>query len=150
MPDARGGPRTAPSAARGWTMLAGAIVCEVTATLALRAAVDAPLWFVLVAAGYLASFTCLSLALRAGLPLGVAYGIWGAVGVALVAVMAYVLYGEALTLLSVAGLALIIGGVLLIELGSRHAARRAAGRAARAAGRADTAGARARRTEDRW
>ena len=46
---------------------AAAILVEVTATLALRAALDHPAWFVVVATGYLGSFAALSLALRRGI-----------------------------------------------------------------------------------
>ncbi|MFI0356411.1 DMT family transporter [Actinomadura sp. 9N407] len=104
-----------------WLPLLVAILLEVTGTLSLRAALDHPAWYVLVAAGYIGSFTSLGLALRAGLPLGVAYGIWGAVGVALTAVLATVFFGDALTLVMGIGIVLVIAGVLCVELG--HKAR---------------------------
>ena len=56
-----------------WWSLGGAIACEVTATLSLRAATDDPVWYVLVVAGYCASFAFLARALRL-MPVGVAYG----------------------------------------------------------------------------
>lgn len=105
-------------------MLAGAIATEVTATLSLKAALDQPGWYVAVIVGYVAAFTFLSLALRAGMGLGVAYGIWGALGVALTAVFGLLLFGEPLTPVMVAGLALIVVGVLVIELGAQQARRR--------------------------
>lgn len=71
--------------------------------------------------GYVGAFVCLSLVLRAGMGLGVAYGIWGACGVVLTAVFSMVLFGEPLTLLMGAGIALVIGGVLCVELGSQAA-----------------------------
>ena len=52
--------------------------------------------------------------------LGVAYGIWSAAGVALTAVASRVLFKEPLTLVMILGLGLIMGGVLLIELGAAH------------------------------
>ena len=58
--------------------------------------------------------------LRQGLGLGVAYGIWSAAGVALTAVASRVLFKEPLTLVMILGLGLIMGGVLLIELGAAH------------------------------
>ena len=107
-----------------WLFLAGAILTEVTATLSLRVAATAKRaatgWYVVVAVGYLAAFSFLSLALGAGMPLGVAYGIWSAVGVALTAVFSRVFFKESLTGLMVLGIILIMGGVLLIELGSTH------------------------------
>jgi len=114
-----------------WLWLAGAVTVEVTASLALQAAVDAPGWYALVVVGYLSAFVCLTRVLKGGMAIGVAYGIWGAAGVALTAVMAAVLFGQALTGVMIVGLVLIVAGVLLVELGSQraHAARaRAAAR----------------------
>lgn len=102
--------------------LAGAIVVEVAATLALKASLTAPGWLVVTVAGYVCAFVLLSVCLRLGMPIGVAYGIWGAAGVFLTAVLATVIFREALTPVMAAGLALIIGGVLLVETGSRHPA----------------------------
>ena len=62
----------------------------------------------------------LALALGAGVPLGVAYGIWAAAGVALTAVLSRFLFKEPLTLIMGVGVALIVGGVLLIEIGAAH------------------------------
>jgi small multidrug resistance pump len=104
-----------------WLLLCGAIGSEVTGSLALKAAIDHPAWYALVAVGYIASFLFLSAALRARLPLGVAYGIWGAVGVALTAVLGALLFGEPLNAAMFAGIALIIGGVLTVEFGSQRA-----------------------------
>ncbi|MBR7503027.1 hypothetical protein KCW65_23395, partial [Mycobacterium tuberculosis] len=60
---------------------------------------------------------------RTGFPLGVAYGIWAATGVALTALAGRVLFRERLTRVMIAGIALIIVGVLLIEVGSQIWAR---------------------------
>ncbi|WP_141014733.1 DMT family transporter [Nocardioides sambongensis] len=103
----------------GYLFLAAAILTEVSATLALRAAVTGRrAWYVVTGAGYLASMTLLSLSLAAGLPLGVAYGIWTATGVALTAVASRLVFGEPLTPMMGGGIALIASGVLLIELGA--------------------------------
>ena len=108
---------------RKWLMLAAAIGSEVAATLALKAALDHPAWYVLVAAGYVAAFAFLAVCLRLGMKIGVAYGIWGAGGVTVTAVLSAVIYGEPLTALMGLGIALIIAGVLTVELGSQQAAR---------------------------
>lgn len=101
-----------------WAFLAVAILTEVAATLSLRMAVKAQaVWYVPVVVGYVIAFSALSLALRNGMPLGVAYGIWTAVGVALVAVAGRVLFGERFTWVVALGIALIAGGVLLVEIG---------------------------------
>jgi small multidrug resistance pump len=115
-----------------WILLGGAIATEVTASLALQAAVEAPGWYALVVAGYLAAFWFLTRVLKAGMAVGVAYGIWGATGVALTAVGAAVLFDQPLTGPMILGLVLIVAGVLLVELGSQraHAARAAAATAA--------------------
>lgn len=104
-----------------WALLAGAIIVEVAATLSLRASQDHSGWLLVVVGGYIAAFTFLTLVLRAGVPVGVAYGIWGAVGTAGTAVLAAVLFGDPFTWPIVAGIGLIIAGVLLIEFGSHRA-----------------------------
>ena len=106
---------------RKWALLAGAIFTEVAATLSLRASVDHSAWFVVVVTGYVVSFVMLTLVLRAGMPVGVAYGIWGALGTAVTAVLAAVLFGDPFTWPIVAGIGLIIAGVLLVEFGSHRA-----------------------------
>lgn len=107
-----------------WLFLVGAILSEAAGSLSLKAALDHPAWYVLVAAGFVNAFLFLSLTLRQGMTLGVAYGIWGASGVALTAVLSAIIFGEALTPVMLAGIALIILGVLTIELGSQRAAKK--------------------------
>jgi small multidrug resistance pump len=102
-----------------WLLLITAILTEVSATLSLRAALDHPAWYIVVVGGYLAAFTALSFVLREGMGLGVAYGIWGATGVVLTAVFATFLFGDPLTATMGVGIALVIGGVLCVELGSQ-------------------------------
>ena len=103
---------------RRWALLAGAIVTEVIATLSLRAFQDQRLWMILVIAGYTTSFFLLTRVLRAGVPVGVAYGIWGASGTAATAVIASIIFGDPFTVPIVAGIGLIIAGVLMVEFGS--------------------------------
>lgn len=104
-----------------YVTLAGAILFEVIATLSLRMAVNGRrLWYVAVAAGFILAFAMLSLTLNAGLALGVAYGIWAATGVALTAIASKFLFGEPFTKVMAGGIALVIAGVLMIELGAAH------------------------------
>jgi small multidrug resistance pump len=106
-----------------WLALAGAIVIEVFATLSLRASdgFRKKAWIAPVVIGYLLSFYLLWLSLGLGMPVGIAYGVWSACGVALVAVIARFLFQEPLTALMMLGIALIIGGVLTIEMvGAAH------------------------------
>lgn len=104
-----------------WLLLCGAIVMEVTATLALRATVDHPAWVALVILGYSGAFVCLALVLREGMPIGVAYGIWAACGVALTAVLAALIFDDPFTWVIALGIGVVIVGVLLVELGSHQA-----------------------------
>ncbi|MFD4367281.1 DMT family transporter [Rhodococcus sp. NPDC058521] len=106
---------------RKWLFLVGAIVFEVSGTLALRASLDNSLWVVAVAIGYVVSFGFLAAVLREGAPIGVAYGIWGASGVALTAVLARVLFDEPFTTVMGLGIAIVASGVLLVEVGSQKA-----------------------------
>ena len=107
---------------RTWALLFAAIAVEVAATLSLRASQDHSAWLLLVVAGYVGSFVLLTMVLRAGMPVGVAYGIWGASGTAATAVLAAALFGDAFTWPITAGIGLIIAGVLLVEFGSRPTA----------------------------
>ncbi|WIB60199.1 SMR family transporter [Curtobacterium sp. MCLR17_007] len=101
-----------------WVLLAVAIVTEVGATISLKLATDGKkVFFVPVVAGYLIAFSLLAVALTLGLPIGVAYGIWAATGVALTAILGRVLFREPLTGLMLGGIALIVAGVFLVELG---------------------------------
>jgi small multidrug resistance pump len=101
-----------------WLALAGAILIEVVATLSLRASdgFRKRAWIIPVVLGYLTSFYLLWLSLSLGMPVGVAYGVWTACGVALVAIIARFLFSEPLTWVMGAGIALIVAGVLTIEM----------------------------------
>ena len=106
---------------RKWVLLIGAIAVEVAATLSLRASQDHSAWLAVVVIGYVGSFILLTMVLRTGMPVGVAYGIWGACGTAATAVLAAVIYGDPFTWPIVLGIGLIIAGVLLVEFGSQRA-----------------------------
>ena len=112
---------TGEAVARHWMYLTSAIAAEVTAALSLKAALTFPVFGVVVVVGYITAFALLSKALRAGMPLGVAYGIWGASGVALTAIFSRIVFGEPLTLLMGVGILIVVGGVLCVELGSQKA-----------------------------
>ncbi len=101
-----------------WLALAGAIAVEVFGTLGLRASdgFRKKVWIGPVVLAYLASFYLLWLALRLGMPIGIAYGVWTACGVALVAVIARFAFRDPLTVKMLVGIGLIVAGVLTIEL----------------------------------
>ncbi|WP_181276400.1 SMR family transporter [Brevibacterium oceani] len=99
-------------------LLTGAIVAEVAATLMLRASVADPIWIPGVVVLYAAAFFILGLTQRLGMPLGAVYATWSASGVALVAVLGVVFFGELLSIGAIIGIAVIIIGVILVESGS--------------------------------
>jgi small multidrug resistance pump len=103
-----------------WVFLVVAIFSEVGATLSLRAATGGRwLWYFPVGVGYVAAFAFLSIALEHGVALGVAYGVWTAVGVALTAVASRLLFHEPFTWIMAVGIALIMVGVLLVDIGAQ-------------------------------
>ncbi|GAA0993079.1 DMT family transporter [Nocardiopsis tropica] len=105
-----------------WFWLVGAIAAEVTATTSLKLSegFSRLIPSVVVVVGYVAAFAMLSQALARGMDLGVAYGVWAAAGIALVAVIGALFLGESLTWIQVGGIALVIGGVMALEMGGAH------------------------------
>ncbi|MHB1668361.1 MAG: DMT family transporter [Thiomonas sp.] len=103
-----------------WTYLAIAIVTEVIATSALKATAGftrfAPA--IVVVLGYGASFYFLALVLRT-IPVGLTYAIWSGVGIVLISLIGFVVYRQTLDAAAIAGIALIVAGVLVINLFSR-------------------------------
>jgi small multidrug resistance pump len=75
---------------------------------------------VVVLVGYVVAFVMLSFALKWGLPLGIAYGIWAAAGVALVVLIGATFLGEGLTGVQIVGLGLVVAGVVALEVGGAH------------------------------
>jgi small multidrug resistance pump len=64
---------------------------------------------------YIASFYLLSLSLRI-LPIGIAYAIWSALGIVLIALIGLFVFGQKLDLAAVIGLGLIVAGVVVVNL----------------------------------
>lgn len=103
-----------------YLMLLFAIGCEVAGASGLKQAQHHPAWLLLTLLADGVALTILGLLLRRGMQLSVAYGIWGAGGVALTALLGAVVFGEPFTLLMGVGILLVIAGVLLVEFGSAH------------------------------
>ncbi|MBR8743133.1 multidrug efflux SMR transporter [Nocardiopsis sp. MG754419] len=105
-----------------WLWLSGAILLEVLATTSLKFSEGFTrlLPSIAVVIGYGGAFYMLSQALTKGMPLGIAYGTWAAIGVALVAIIGAVFLGESLTWIQVGGIALVIAGVMALEMGGQH------------------------------
>ena len=105
---------------RAWVYLAIAIIAEVIGTSALKASMGftRPGPTAVVVVGYGVAFYFLSLTLQT-LPVGVTYAIWSGVGIVLIALFAWLAYGQTLDLPAVIGLTLIIAGVVVLNLFSR-------------------------------
>ncbi len=101
-------------------LLVLAIICEVIATSTLKATsgFTRVLPTIVVIAGYLSSFYLLSLVLE-DIPIGITYAIWSGVGIVLITIVAYVVYHQNLDLPAIAGIILILAGVLVINLWSK-------------------------------
>ncbi|KGJ23608.1 DMT family transporter [Paracoccus sanguinis] len=63
---------------------------------------------------YILSFYLLSIALKS-LPLGIAYAIWGGLGIVLTAIVSVVLFRQTLDAMALVGIAMIVGGVIVIN-----------------------------------
>lgn len=101
-----------------WLMLAGAIVTEVTATSSLKfsAGTSRLIPTLIVAAGYTLSFVLLAQALKLHLQVSIAYAIWSGVGTAAIAVIGALMLHEPLSRTKVLGVALVIVGVVVLNL----------------------------------
>jgi small multidrug resistance pump len=108
------------SQAAALAILFTAICLEVTGTAALQASQQfSRLWpTVLMACCYAGSLFLLSVTLKA-MPVGIAYAIWSGVGIVLIALIGYAVFGQALDLPAVLGLALIVAGVVVVNLFSK-------------------------------
>ncbi|PKU24218.1 SMR family transporter [Telmatospirillum siberiense] len=97
--------------------LAIAIVAEVIATTALKASngFSRLVPSVIVVAGYAASFYFLAVTLKT-IPVGVVYAIWSGVGIVLISLLGWTLFGQKLDWPAISGMTLIIAGVLVINL----------------------------------
>lgn len=96
--------------------LALAISTEVVATTALKLSDGFTRlgWGGVVVVGYGISFYALSVSLRT-IPLGVVYAIWSGIGTAAIVVIGYFLFREVLDAMKLAGIGLIIIGVVMLN-----------------------------------
>lgn len=103
--------------------LGSAIILEVIATTALKASDGFTKLVpnVITAVGYAASFYFLSLTLKT-MPTGIAYAIWAGCGVVLISLASWLIYGQRLDLAAIGGMALIVAGVMVINLLSKSSA----------------------------
>ena len=105
----------------GYLLLAGAIAAEVVGTTAMKYSDGfSRLWPSLITfTGYVIAFALLAQTLKS-VAVGTAYAIWAGVGTAVIAAIGMAFLGESLTAAKVTGIALVIGGVVLLNLGGAH------------------------------
>ncbi len=105
-----------------WIYLAAAILFETIGTTALQASQQfsrlGP--SILVVVSYAAAFYLLALTL-AYMPVGVVYAIWSGLGICFIAALAWLLFGQTLDGAAILGMALIIAGIVIIQLFSDSA-----------------------------
>ena len=101
-----------------------AIVCEVIATTFMKQSEGfTRLWpSVVTVLGYVIAFYCLSLTLRT-IPTGIAYAIWSGVGTTLIVLIAWLFMSQQLDIPALAGILLIISGVVILNLFSESIVR---------------------------
>ena len=100
-----------------WLTLTLAIAAEVVATSALKASegFTRPWLSALVIVGYSIAIFLLSLVLKT-IPVGVAYAIWSGLGIVLITLAAWLIYGQRIDLPGLIGMGLIIAGVVVLNL----------------------------------
>ncbi|MEU9358792.1 multidrug efflux SMR transporter [Streptomyces sp. NPDC048301] len=105
----------------GYGMLAAAIAAEVAGTTAMKYSEGfTRLWPSLITVvGYVLAFALLAQTLKT-LSIGTAYAIWAGTGTAAVAAIGIIWMGESANLVKLAGIALVIAGVVVLNLGGAH------------------------------
>lgn len=108
---------------KNFLFLAAAIICETIGTSFLKKTEQftklfPSIIFIVMMAG---AFYFLSLALK-GLPIGIAYAIWSAVGIVLISIIGYFAYKQTLDLPALVGIGFIVIGVVIINLFSKSTA----------------------------
>lgn len=109
---------------KAWLFLLVAIVTEVIATSALKASEGFHKFWpsVIVVLGYGASFYFLSLILRTT-PMGIVYAIWSGLGLILITIIGWIVFGQRLDMPALIGMALITAGVVVMNLFSKSVVR---------------------------
>jgi len=100
-----------------YLILAFAVLAATIGTTALQASQQftrtLPTLIVIVAYG--AAFYLLGTALKF-FPVGIAYAIWSGLGIVFIAVIGLIVFGQRLDFPAVAGMCMILGGILVIHL----------------------------------
>lgn len=101
-----------------WSMLVLAVAGDVLGTLCLRMAAGrfAGAWFAATAILYVVGIAALGGALRLGMAVSVAYAIWASLGITLVTIAGAVLFHDRLTAVQIAGMTLVVAGVVMLHV----------------------------------
>ncbi|MEN7550458.1 multidrug efflux SMR transporter [Rapidithrix thailandica] len=102
-----------------YLFLFGAIAAELIGAIATRqsSGFTKPLPSIIAVLGVVGAYFMLSLSLKSGMTIGVAYGIWAALGITLLVLIGVFFFKEPLSFVQVIGIILIVSGVLALELG---------------------------------
>lgn len=100
-----------------WVFLAAAIACEVAATtfMKLSDSLTKWVWVAPMLAGYLLALGGLALALR-HIEVGIAYAVWAGAGTLLIAAIGIYFFGEGTSPLKLTSMALVVAGVVGLNL----------------------------------
>jgi small multidrug resistance pump len=107
----------------GYIYLTIAIIAEVIATSSMKAldGLNKPIPLILVVVGYSISLYLLSLVVKT-IPVGIAYAIWSGMGIVLVSIVALFIYQQKLDIAAIAGMSMIVAGVVVIQMFSNSVA----------------------------
>jgi len=94
-----------------------AVLAETIGTTALQASqqFSRPLPSIIVVVAYGAAFYLLGIALRT-FPVGVAYAMWSGMGIVFIAIIGFAVFGQTLDMAAIIGIAMIMSGILVINL----------------------------------
>ena len=97
--------------------LIGAILCEVAGTILLPISKNftRPVVSFILVSAYIASFYLLTFAIKE-IPIAIAYATWAGLGIFLISVLGYIIYGQTLQWQSILGLFLIAMGVAIVNI----------------------------------
>ena len=94
-----------------------AVLAETIGTTALQASqqFSRPLPSVIVVIAYGAAFYLLAIALKS-FPVGIAYAMWSGMGIVFIAIIGFAVFGQRLDMAAILGIALIMAGIVVINL----------------------------------
>ena len=107
---------------QAYLVLILAIAFETVGTTALQASQQFTRLVpsLIVVAGYALAFYFLALALKT-IPVGIAYAVWSGLGIVFIAAIGFIVFGQRLDWPAIAGITMILAGILVIHLFSQSA-----------------------------